>query len=65
MVTPVYDRGVSAGLKCAGDGTRVPEGPWRRKQERPGVNRAFFVSTGAGEAIRTPDPHLGKVMLYP
>lgn len=21
--------------------------------------------TGAGEAIRTPDPHLGKVMLYP
>jgi len=20
---------------------------------------------GAGEAIRTPDPHLGKVMLYP
>ena len=22
-------------------------------------------STGAGEAIRTPDPHLGKVMLYP
>ncbi len=22
-------------------------------------------STGAGEAIRTPDPNLGKVMLYP
>jgi integrase len=22
-------------------------------------------ATGAGEAIRTPDPHLGKVMLYP
>jgi hypothetical protein len=21
--------------------------------------------TGAGEAIRTPDPNLGKVMLYP
>jgi hypothetical protein len=24
-----------------------------------------FVEIGAGEAIRTPDPHLGKVMLYP
>jgi len=23
------------------------------------------VSTGAGEAIRTPDPNLGKVVLYP
>jgi hypothetical protein len=22
-------------------------------------------STGAGEAIRTPDPNLGKVVLYP
>ena len=26
---------------------------------------SFCVPTGAGEAIRTPDPHLGKVMLYP
>ena len=25
----------------------------------------LLTSTGAGEAIRTPDPHLGKVMLYP
>jgi hypothetical protein len=25
----------------------------------------FFRKFGAGEAIRTPDPNLGKVMLYP
>ena len=25
----------------------------------------FSKKTGAGEAIRTPDPNLGKVMLYP
>ena len=29
---------------------------------RYGQNR---VTVGAGEAIRTPDPNLGKVMLYP
>ncbi|EBA15655.1 hypothetical protein RSK20926_15596 [Roseobacter sp. SK209-2-6] len=26
---------------------------------------AFSDPDGAGEAIRTPDPNLGKVMLYP
>ena len=25
----------------------------------------YEVPIGAGEAIRTPDPNLGKVMLYP
>ena len=25
----------------------------------------FQKKTGAGEAIRTPDPNLGKVVLYP
>ena len=25
----------------------------------------FFGKSGAGEAIRTPDPNLGKVVLYP
>ena len=25
----------------------------------------LFRKIGAGEAIRTPDPNLGKVMLYP
>ena len=26
---------------------------------------AVILAPGAGEAIRTPDPNLGKVMLYP
>ncbi len=26
---------------------------------------SFLRKTGAGEAIRTPDPNLGKVVLYP
>ena len=25
----------------------------------------LHMKTGAGEAIRTPDPNLGKVVLYP
>jgi hypothetical protein len=25
----------------------------------------YLIKLGAGEAIRTPDPNLGKVMLYP
>ena len=36
--------------------------------DRPICSRAIIalkVSTGAGEAIRTPDPNLGKVVLYP
>ena len=27
--------------------------------------RVRFLENGAGEAIRTPDPNLGKVVLYP
>ena len=49
-----------------------------RRFERPTLTLARLCSTpelrpqtimsvpiGAGEAIRTPDPNLGKVMLYP
>ena len=29
------------------------------------ASSGLFDPNGAGEAIRTPDPNLGKVMLYP
>jgi hypothetical protein len=35
-----------------------------KRKAAPG-GTAFSISNGAGEAIRTPDPNLGKVMLYP
>jgi hypothetical protein len=40
------------------------------KTEKAPKKEAFiavfaFYQNGAGEAIRTPDPNLGKVMLYP
>ncbi len=39
------------------------------KQKRPPSGGLFdtpiWEDIGAGEAIRTPDPNLGKVMLYP
>ena len=34
-----------------------------QRDQRPAKNG--LEENGAGEAIRTPDPHLGKVMLYP
>lgn len=40
---------------------RQNENRGRRSSRWPRIS----YSTGAGEAIRTPDPHLGKVMLYP
>jgi hypothetical protein len=33
--------------------------------ERITLNRGFPKKTGAGEGIRTLDPNLGKVVLYP
>ena len=47
--------------------------PWcfRGPDSKKGAHRAlsqvfdFLGPFGAGEAIRTPDPNLGKVMLYP
>ena len=35
-----------------------------RKCKKPTPEDRLFC-IGAGEAIRTPDPNLGKVMLYP
>jgi hypothetical protein len=40
------------------------------KREKAAEFRGFSMldpwkETGAGEAIRTPDPNLGKVVLYP
>jgi hypothetical protein len=34
-------------------------------RRRPFLRTMGGGSIGAGEAIRTPDPNLGKVMLYP
>ena len=34
-------------------------------QKKPARCAGFFGLTGAGEEIRTLDPNLGKVMLYP
>jgi hypothetical protein len=39
-----------------------------KSKKRPGgrfLKYRPLIQTGAGEAIRTPDPNLGKVMLYP
>ena len=37
-----------------------------RRAPKNAANRLFLSSfLGAGEAIRTPDPDLGKVVLYP
>ncbi len=40
-------------------------GGQREKRKAASDDAAFSVPNGAGEAIRTPDPNLGKVMLYP
>jgi hypothetical protein len=44
--------------------------PTTPKREKAAVSRGFSMlvfpkETGAGEAIRTLDPNLGKVVLYP
>ena len=54
--------------KCGG-AVHARTGP--KHEKAPGFNPAPFSLSlhpediGAGEAIRTPDPNLGKVMLYP
>jgi hypothetical protein len=35
------------------------------RETAPRQNLVFLGEIGAGEANRTPDPNLGKVMLYP
>ena len=48
------------GISGVGDFNRA------RNQKSPGEPRlATSWKNGAGEAIRTPDPNLGKVVLYP
>ena len=53
----VFGSGVVAAGKKEGGG---PEGP-----PLPNLLIALAISTGAGEEIRTLDPNLGKVVLYP
>ena len=36
-----------------------------QKQRSRGLHRGLLIRNGAGEEIRTLDPNLGKVMLYP
>jgi hypothetical protein len=53
-----------------GPPTGAPEARWRRDFEVPLEPRAeklspSRLSIGAGEGIRTLDPDLGKVVLYP
>ena len=40
---------------------------WKQETTPKGRLKYLFLhrKTGAGEAIRTPDPNLGKVVLYP
>jgi hypothetical protein len=48
---------------------RLPTGHLKQKNRPMGGSFDFLPGlvgpNGAGEAIRTPDPNLGKVMLYP
>jgi hypothetical protein len=46
---------------------RRPTGPGKQKTPRRAPSNCFIFlrKTGAGEAIRTLDPNLGKVVLYP
>jgi hypothetical protein len=49
------------------DDAGVARKPWRRLQISPQGSRIYTLlsETGAGEGIRTLDPNLGKVVLYP
>jgi hypothetical protein len=56
-----YVVGILGGVpKCTGAVTM-----WPLKSPGPELGRANFRRSGAGEGIRTPDPNLGKVVLYP
>ena len=52
---------LGAGQRNTGEQVRGAPKPKRRTE----VRLFGFHPDGAGEAIRTPDPNLGKVMLYP
>ena len=44
-----------------------PKGPWKQKRPWRAAQKSliFLRKYGAGEGIRTLDPNLGKVVLYP
>ena len=44
-----------------------PKGPWKQKRPWRAAWKSliFLRKSGAGEGIRTLDPNLGKVVLYP
>jgi hypothetical protein len=48
-----------------GRGQGEGEAMRRRLENQKAAPKDGLLCTGAGEAIRTPDPNLGKVMLYP
>ncbi len=55
-------------FSCNNHGTtHEPEGPDRtlRKKKTRFREPCFLLKTGAGDGIRTHDPNLGKVVLYP
>jgi hypothetical protein len=49
-------------IGASGSG-KGPHGPYGRKTQKGTVSGALL--NGAGDEIRTHDPNLGKVMLYP
>jgi hypothetical protein len=68
-----FDFGVPTLATSAASVTAVPERDWpakptsAAKQKRRPVRGGVFASNsiGAGDEIRTHDPNLGKVVLYP
>ena len=51
-------------FKCAADGSVVDLHD-RGRATQKGRNMRPYMPSGAEDEIRTRDPHLGKVMLYP
>ena len=55
---------INAANQTANQDGREANTHHNRLRGRPGM-AVVFEENGAGEAIRTPDPNLGKVVLYP
>ena len=55
-----------AGANAIGESARALHAHSKITRPHTGTGRiAVLEENGAGEAIRTPDPNLGKVVLYP
>ena len=56
-----------AGANCELLPRLLPEAQTQQRPPRGDLTNYPYLhrKTGAGEAIRTPDPNLGKVVLYP